>query len=350
MKVPYAVRKKSKVGAYWKYLCLGICLLGQSLILRGQADAQQTKFTTYPNVQKWVETTDFSNELLDQLVQLEADTTTLVHLDQHLNDQQFYAYLNQHRYQLDSLVNASNRSGYLSYLAHIGTDLEDFYKVFRHWSFGKRKWSWLPYFANLKKKFLVQLSGYEQLSYEEILAQVLAQPAYRNMDNTDAYMLFAYTTAFYYRKLNRWLRNEENLGQIVEIKALLDQTLTKLNSIPPNTTCYRSLKIADEAQLKAFINRHAAALKRNAPVTYKEFLSVATKLEDSFVGRDGYNINMYIQTSENSKCKSIHDFAWGKYHFETLSEDLFMSGTQFQVIKIVPFGKNVHYIFLKEVQ
>ena len=332
----------------YKYLPFFIWLLCQCLLLQSQPATVQPKFTDYPNVQKWVAETDLSKESIVKLDQLKNDSILLLDLDKYLNDPQFYAYLNKHVDELDAVVNAENRSGYLSYLAHIGTDLESFYYVFRNWSFGKRKWSWNPYFDNLKKKFLVKLSGYEQLSYEEILAQALSQAEHSTINNTDAYMLFAYTTAFYYRKLNRWLRNEENPEKIEEVKNLLNSTLSKLNSIPSGVTCYRSLKIADKTVLNEFVARHSEALKRNEPITYKEFLSVATNIEDSFVGREGYNINMYLQTSPNSKCKSIHDFAWGKYHFETLSEDLFMSGTSFDVIKIVPIEENTYYLFLKE--
>jgi len=333
----------------YKYLLFCICLVGQCLLLQSQPAAEQQKFADYPNVQKWVAEMDLSGEAIAKLDQLKTDSILLLDLDKYLNEPQFYAYLNKYPYELDAVLNAENRSGYLSYLAHIGTDLENFYHVFRNWSFGKRKWSWNPYFDNLKKKFLVKLPGYEQLSYEEILAQTLRQSEHSTINNTDAYMLFAYTTAFYYRKLNRWLRNGENPEKIEEIKNLLNSTLSKLNSIPSGVTCYRSLKIADKIVLNEFVARHSEALKKNEPVTYKEFLSVATNIEDSFVGRKGYNINMYIQTSENSKCKSIHDFAWGKYHFETLSEDLFMSGTRFDVIKIVPIEENTYYLFLKEI-
>lgn len=332
----------------YKYLALFIWLIGQSLIVQAQPAALQSNFSDYPNIQKWVAAADVTAETIAKLNQLKSDSIIILDLDKHLNNQQFYSHLSKHHNELDSVLNAENRSGYLSCLAHIGTDLESFYSVFRNWSYGKRKWSWNPYHQNLKKKFLVKLSGYEHLSYDEILAQVLKQPEYANMNNTDAYMLFAYTTAFYYRKLNRWLRNGENQEKIVEIKNLLDSTLSKLNAVPAGITCYRSLKIPDEQQLEAFLKKHKEALKRDEPVTYKEFLSVATNIEDSFVGRKGYNINMYIQTSQNSKCKSIHDFAWGKYHFETLSEDMFMSGTRFNVIKVVPFKESTYYIFLKE--
>lgn len=333
----------------YKYLLLFIWLLGQSLILQSQPAAIQPAFSDYPTIQKWVEEADLTKETIAKLNQLKNDSIVILDLDKYLKNQQFHSYLNNHLDELDAVLNAENRSGYLSYLAHIGTDLESFYYVFRNWSFGKQKWSWDPYHNNLKKKFLVKLSGYEHLSYDEILKQILKQPEYKNMNETDAYLLFAYTTAFYYRKLNRWLRNGENQEKIEEIKNLLDGTLSKLNSIPSGTTCYRSLKIPNEQQLAAFLKRHTEALKRNEPVTYKEFLSVATTIEDSFVGRKGYNINMYIQSSPNSKCKSIHDFAWGKYHFETLTEDMFMSGTRFNVIKIVPFGESTYYIYLKEI-
>lgn len=49
-----------------------------------------------------------------------------------------------------------------------------------------------------------------------------------NLTRDEAFALWGYTTNYFYRDLNAWLRNAENISQTIDLKNLINSGLSKL--------------------------------------------------------------------------------------------------------------------------
>lgn len=249
-------------------------------------------------------------------------------------------YLTNFPSKLENITNgfraAVNKRGYLDYLKHVNTSMEDFFTVFRDWEYGNRKWAWSEYFDNLKNKY--------PQPYEADIDNLISQAPYNTLTRSEAFAVFGYTTIFFYKKLNRWLRQGVNMHLTDPIKKLLNDGLTKMPVVPANTNYYRGLKLKG-SDLTKFITEHA----QGNTVTYKEFLSVANNKIDSFYDSPDINVKITMETKINSSGRTIHDFSYGKFNLGTSDEGLFMTGSKFEVLDNKHLGGDVYELILKEV-
>lgn len=242
---------------------------------------------------------------------------------------------------------AQNPQQYIDYLTHVDTDFEHFYHTFRTYGYLKNKRTWKWYYNNLttNPKFGIGLTGYETKTYDEILADLIKQPQYEQVTLSDAYVIFAYTTNYYYGTVNRWIRSgkESELKDTVVKGAM--ESLAKLPTYPDNSVYWRGIKLKEEA-LEKFLTTYAVG----QIVTDNTFQSIAPKKEDSFIGRPNYNIEMEIRGKEGTACRNIHDFAWGKYEkmFLTKSEGLFLPGSKFLIQEVKQVGDKYELVLLEQ--
>ncbi len=134
-------------------------------------------------------------------------------------------------------------------------------------------------------------------------------------------------------------------------KPIIEEVTNSLSKLPrysANPVFWRAIKLErGGSALQDFLAKY----KKGEVITDNTFISVAPRKEDSFIGRDGYNIEMEIHGKNSSGCRNIHDFAWGKYYeeFLTKSEGLFLPGSKFEVEKIEYIeAYNKYQLILKE--
>lgn len=242
---------------------------------------------------------------------------------------------------------AQNPYQYIDYLAHVDTDFAHFYYTFRTYGYLKNKRTWQWYYNNLttNPKFGIGLTGYETKTYDEILADLIKQPQYEQMNLSDAFMVFAYTTNYYYGTVNRWIRSEKDSDLKDMIVQGATQSLAKVPTYPDHTTYWRGIKLKDEA-LEKFLVKYA----EGQVVTDYTFQSIAPNKEDSFIGRPNYNIEMEIKGKKGTGCHNIHDFAWGKYEkmFLTKSEGVFLPGSQFLIQSVTKTGETYQLVLIEQ--
>ncbi|MCG8331197.1 MAG: hypothetical protein MI974_26140 [Chitinophagales bacterium] len=250
------------------------------------------------------------------------------------------------------IVHAASKEQYLHYLLNLGTDLEAYYSPFKLYGYksNNRSWSWYLNNLNTKDFLKVGLEGYEGMKYEDVIDIVLNSGQYSGMSKSDAYMAFSYTTNYFYGTVNDWIRLNQNAPLRTIIVNAAVESLSKLPKFSSNTVFYRGIKIENGEDLQAFLNRYA----QGNDVTEDFFQSVATNVEDSFIGRPGYNIEftIYGKVNTNSECRNIHDFAMGKYwnqpNNRTLSEGVFLPGTTLKVVNAFPAENGIYRFILAE--
>lgn len=189
------------------------------------------------------------------------------------------------------------------------------------------------------------------MTYEEVIEQVLQSGVYNEMTKSDAYFAFAYTTGYYYDVTNQWLLRGLNPELRVPIVEAAINSISKLPKFPPNTTFYRAIELRG-SDLEAFLNKYV----EGAFISEPHFQSVAPRIEDSFIGLEGKNIEFTIRgrTGSESECRNIHDFAMGKYWNQpenrTLSEGVFLPNTVMEVLEVLPPENGVYRFILKELE
>ena len=167
-----------------------------------------------------------------------------------------------------------------------------------------------------------------------------------NLTKEETYALWSYTTNFYYKDMNTWLRNGENLAKTEKIKTLLNSALNKL----PNyngATVYRGISIRLE-ELQDFLNKYSIG-KTNP---WNDFTSCGGIRDASFAGRADVNVVFEITHISG---KDISDLSDGiKYGLPPMGkpEILIKAGCNFEAIANPVFEAviNKWIIKVKQVQ
>ncbi len=165
---------------------------------------------------------------------------------------------------------------------------------------------------------------------------------YPDLKNDEIFSVWGYTTNFFYKNLNSWLRNGLNTNLTNEIKLLLNDALTKLPDFN-NQKVYRGIKIPEE-NLQNFLDSYKIETKH----TWDDFTSCGGSLGASFSGRPEVNVIFEIQHSTG---KNISDFADGiKYGNIVGPEILIKSGSEFEAIADPVFDSNIGKWIIKLIQ
>ncbi len=162
---------------------------------------------------------------------------------------------------------------------------------------------------------------------------------YPNLTPEDAYVLWGYTTNFFYRDMNAWLRQGINADKTQEIANILN---TALNKMPKygGSVVYRGIEIAP-ANLNNFLTNYA----KGKEVTFGDFTSCGGNKEASFASRPEINVMFEI---EHLNGKDITDFADGiKYRGMPAPEILIPSGVKFEVTAPYKIDPNSGKIVIK---
>lgn len=251
------------------------------------------------------------------------------------------------------LALAANVEQYLDYIKYVGTDLEHFYHTFRLYGDPQGR-TWQQHFSwlNSSNTFKAGLPGYEGLTYQEVIDIVLQSNRYSNMTKSDAYISFAYTTGYFYSTVNDWIRNGQELALAQSIMDGVVASLQKLPKYEAGAVFYRGIKVKSE-DLTSFLERYQEG--QSVPENFIQ--SIASRVEDSFIGRPGYNVEFEIRGKINSpsEARDVHDFAWAKYwnstnpsYPRTLSEGLFLPNAQLQVLEVLPVENGIYKFILQE--
>jgi hypothetical protein len=212
---------------------------------------------------------------------------------------------------------------------------EQYQIILQDWRYGVNSWTIEGYYANLVIK---QPYDYERALINEVRTTT------RDLTLLDAHMIFGYTTMFFYKNLNLWLRTGTNADKTNGVRQALNQALDKMAIAPANTDYFRGVAIAD-ADLSAFLTEH----KVGATVIYKEFISCANNLGDSFTANPKTNVKITLRTKVNSKIRTIFDLAYGKFKFGVKDEALIKSDSKFRVMSQDKAADGTYLINLKEI-
>lgn len=162
-----------------------------------------------------------------------------------------------------------------------------------------------------------------------------------NLTKDEVFALWGYTTNYFYRDLNSWLRNGINATKTSDISQILNSALSKL----PNyngTKVFRGIEI-DPSQINSFI----ASYSNGSSKIFNDFLSCGGSVQASFGGRPLVNVIFEI---EHITAKEISDLADGiKYNVPLMPkpEVLIKSGSQFQVIAPPTFDTQLQKWIIK---
>ncbi len=147
-----------------------------------------------------------------------------------------------------------------------------------------------------------------------------------NLTRDEAFALWGYTTNYFYRDLNTWLRKSENIIQTTEIKNLINGGLAKL----PNYSgeyVFRGISI-ESNNLNSFLADYSSGSIK----PWGDFTSCGGSKSASFAGRSDVNVIFQIKHTTG---KEISDLADGiKYAIPPIAkpEILIKSGSKFKVL------------------
>lgn len=114
-------------------------------------------------------------------------------------------------------------------------------------TFGKTEEDIVTYFRNYHN---VYTKGEFFTQIEEVLLK--SNP--HGLTPDEAYAVWGYTTNYFYRDLNQWLREGSNIGKTTEITKLLKQALQKVPKY--NGTAYRTIELKG-ADLTEFLKKYS---------------------------------------------------------------------------------------------
>ena len=204
-------------------------------------------------------------------------------------------------------------------------------------AFGKSEDDILEYFTNYHnirsgQKFLNDIENFIMNSNQY------------NLTRGEAFALWGYTTNYFYRDLNAWLRNGINISQTSEIKLLLNSALNKL----PNyggVKVYRGIEI-NPSQIDDFIVSYANG---NSKI-WNDFTSCGGSVQASFGGRPEINVIFEIQHSTAKEITSLADGV--KYGVPPMPapEILIKAGCNFTVIAPPVFDNLLQKWIIKLIQ
>jgi hypothetical protein len=169
------------------------------------------------------------------------------------------------------------------------------------------------------------------------------------LSDDEIYAVFGYTTNFFYRDLNNWLRTGVNLDKTSEINGILTSALNKLPSWSGTSTAFRGIKIKPpnvQGQIDGILGRYP----QGAVVPHGELISVGSTPEASFLYGNNIRIRMEFDLKPGTQAKDISDLADGIFFRGNPPQELlFPSNTSFRVDLVTPpDADGVVTIFFKE--
>jgi hypothetical protein len=168
------------------------------------------------------------------------------------------------------------------------------------------------------------------------------------LSDSEIYSIFGFTTNFFYKDLNDWLRSGINQNKTQQIVELISSGLNKLPSWPENIA-YRGIKVKPpniQDKMNAILARYPVGTN----VPHGEFISLGSTPEASFLTDPNVKIRMEFDLKTNSAAKDISNLADGIYFRNyPISELILPPGMNFRVNFISPPDANgVVIIFLSE--
>ncbi|GGG07792.1 hypothetical protein GCM10011344_05420 [Dokdonia pacifica] len=152
-----------------------------------------------------------------------------------------------------------------------------------------------------------------------------------NLTKTDAFSLWSYTTKFYYKELNNWLRNGINVARTKEISKLITNALGKMSTY--NGKAFRALEFSDEALLNTFLKNH----KKGNIVDYNDFVSSGSNTKAAFF--DKLENNVFLEL-EVKNAPIISNFSDGiKLRGYAKEELLLLRGRKFEIEYVKPIKR-----------
>jgi len=199
---------------------------------------------------------------------------------------------------------------------------------------GKRvERTWKEYFEGLSNsKF------FGQFDYESVIDEAAERIRKEGYDLTDdeAYTIFSYTTIYYYKNMNKWLREGNNVEITKAIHSQLNKSLDKLPSLDEHRIAYRGITLKNTnggEQLTKFLSEH----RKGEIVTYDDFVSASIVEKEAFKG----NVQLIMEPKKNGKGKDINDLSFGKQMQSSEGEVLFKTQSSFKVLEVESQRTNV---------
>jgi hypothetical protein len=167
------------------------------------------------------------------------------------------------------------------------------------------------------------------------------------LTETEAYAIFGYTTNFYYKNVNAWLRAGIHPEKTNDLVNLIRSGLDKLPSWKGGYA-FRGIKIKPpdgEAEIKDIVSRYS----KGKSVQHGEFVSAGSSREASFLDDPRVKIEMEFILKPQSSAKDISELADGvHYRGNPPSELIFPAGTRFRVFDSPSFENGKWIIKLVE--
>ena len=198
--------------------------------------------------------------------------------------------------------------------------------------FGKTEDEIVSYFKNYHN---IHTKG----DFFEIIEEVLQKGNNYSLTRDETYAIWGYTTNFFYRDLNTWIREGINSSKTYELAKIMKDGLRKL----PNYegTAFRALELNGEI-LNTFLDLH----KKGSKVTYKEFISAGSTKGAAFFDKGEKNVKLIMNVK---RAPDISDYADGiRFRGYDPKELLLRRGSYFEVLEIKNIGDNKWEIYLNQ--
>lgn len=196
-------------------------------------------------------------------------------------------------------------------------------------SMGKKESEIIEYFTRYHNDF-------GRIFLRQIEELVFKNP---KLTETDAFVLWGYTTNFFYWDMNHWLRQGLYKSRTAHISRLLSNALAKVPKY--SGSAYRALEITGE-NLTAFLQKHEKGKK----VVFNDFASCGSSKEASFFDRSWKNV---LLTLEVKNAPIISDFSDGiKIRGYAKEELLLLRGKEF-IVDDTALIEGKYLIMLKEI-
>ncbi|NLK92370.1 MAG: hypothetical protein GX273_04445, partial [Bacteroidales bacterium] len=201
-------------------------------------------------------------------------------------------------------------------------------------AFGKTEDEIVNYFKNYhnvytKGEFFTQIEN------------ILIQNNVYNLTKDEAFALWGYTTNFFYRDLNIWLREGSNISKTTPIANLMRQAMQKVPKY--NGKAYRALEFQGDA-LTTFLNKYGVKGKE---VTFDDFLSCGSTKEAAFFNKAEKNVRIIMEVKDAPIISSVADGI--KFRGYSPEELLLNTGSKF-LVEDVYQEAGIHYLKFKQIQ
>ena len=210
---------------------------------------------------------------------------------------------------------------------------DDFVAALR--TFGKSDDDIYTYFANYH-------NGRSGQGFLNDITTFMESANVHGLTDAEAFAVWGYTTNYFYRDLNAWLRTGTNVGQTAEMRTLINSGLAKLPDYS-GTHIYRGISI-DDSQLQNFLRSYSDG----STTTWNDFTSAGGSLDASFAGRPDVNVVFSI---EHLNAKDISDLADGvRYGGMPPPELILPSGSEVRVTEPPRFDPATNRWFINVTQ